>query len=208
MQYIGFMAVAMPHTPSEPARDLGEQRMLVHGVTWKDYVVLRAALDTPGLRMTYCEGMLELISPGRLHELRKKSVARLVELYAIERDLPLVGYGSTTFRQEAKERGAEPDECYRVGTLMKEGELPDIVLEVIETNPLLDKLHVYAGFEVPEVWLFQHGAFELHRMADAGYERIEQSGFLPDLDFGLIARLAMREDQHEALRELRSLLRA
>ncbi len=129
-----------------------EQRMVIYGVRWRDYVNLREALDTPGLRMTFCEGTLELMSPSRLHELWKTSIARLLELYALERDLPLVGYGSTTFRLEAKERGAEPDECYRVGTLMKDGEMPDIVLEVIYTSPTLDKLHVYEGFAVPEVW--------------------------------------------------------
>lgn len=180
--------------------------MLIQGVRWKDYVVLREVLDTPGLRMTYRRGELELMTPSRLHELRKKTIARLVELYALWRDLPLVGYGSTTFRREAKELGAEPDECYRVGTLMKDGEFPDIVLEVIQTNPLLDKLSVYQGFGVPEVWLFQDERFELYVLAEEGYQRMERSRLLPDLDFSLIARLAVREDQHAALRELRELL--
>ncbi|HSJ99976.1 MAG TPA: Uma2 family endonuclease [Kofleriaceae bacterium] len=198
-------AVAKPSSPAAALADV-EQRMIIHGVRWKDYVILREALDTPGLRMTYCEGTLELMSPSRTHELHKKNIARLVELYAFLRDLPLIGYGSTTFRIEAKERGAEPDECYRVGSQMKDGELPDIVLEVIHTSPILDKLHVYQGFGVPEVWLFRNGAFELYRLANGAYAPIERSGFLPELDFALIARLAVREDQHEALRELRALL--
>ena len=205
---LGSMAVAMPCTPAELPKALPEQRMLINGVTWKDYVVLREVLDTPGLRMTYCEGVLELMIPSRIHEFHKKSIARLVELYAVLRNLPLVGYGSTTFRNEAKERGAEPDECYRVGTLMKDGELPDIVLEVIHTNPLLDKLYVYQGLAVPELWIFKEGAFELYSLTDAGYQRIERSRFLPDLDFTLIAGLARREDQHLALQELRSALQA
>ncbi|MGC4090467.1 MAG: Uma2 family endonuclease [Polyangiaceae bacterium] len=184
-------------------KELPEQRMLIYGVRWKDYVILREALDTPGLRMTYCEGALELMSPSRTHELRKTTIARLVELYAVLCDLPLVGYGSTTFRNEAKERGAEPDECYRVGTLMKDGEIPDIALEVIHASPLLDKLHVYRGLAVPEIWLFEDSAFKLYRLGESGYESVERSGFLPDLDFTLIAELAVREDQHEALRELR-----
>jgi Uma2 family endonuclease len=200
-----MVAAATPPSLADEVANV-EQRMVVFGVRWKDYVILREALDTPGLRMTYCEGALELMSPSRTHELNKKSIARLVELYAFLRDLPLIGYGSTTFRHEAKERGAEPDECYRVGSQMKEGEFPDIVLEVIHTNPLLDKLHVYQGFGVPEVWLFRKSAFELYRLAGEAYERIERSGFLPELDFALIARLAVREDQHEALRELRKLL--
>lgn len=203
------MAAAASAPSSSPAvRVVGdvEQRMLINGVSWKDYVILREALDTPGLRMTYCEGSLELMSPSRTHELNKKTIARLVELYAFLRGLPLLGYGSTTFRLEARERGAEPDECYCVGHQMKDGEFPDIALEVIHMSPLLDKLHVYWGFGVPEVWLFRGGAFELYRLAGEGYERIERSGFLPELDFALLASLAVREDQHEALLELRRLL--
>lgn len=182
-----------------------EQRMVIHGVSWKDYVILREAIDTPGLRMTYCEGTLELMGPSLAHEVDKKTIARLVELYAFLRGLRLNGYGSMTFRRQAKERGAEPDECYCVGRVLKdEGQFPDIVLEVIHTSPLLDKLHVYIGFGVPEVWLFQNGAFELYRLAGDHYDRVERSGFLPELDFALIARLAAREDQQAALEELRA----
>lgn len=193
-------------TPTVAWASTVEQRMVIHGVRWKDYVILREALDTPGLRMTYCEGTLELMSPSITHELNKKTIARLIELYAFVRDLPLIGYGSTTFRLEAKERGAEPDECYCVGRRIREGEFPDIVLEVIHTKPILDKLEVYRGFEVAEVWLFQNTGFELYRLAGDRYERVERSGFLPELDFALLARLAVRPDQDEVLRELRRLL--
>src|SRR4051812_27252617 len=199
------MAIAAAALPEARPASV-EQRMLLNGVSWKDYVILREALDTPGLRMTFCEGMLELMSPSFGHEVDKKSIARLIELYGFLRRLRLNGYGSTTFRREAKQRGAEPDECYCVGRAMKEGQFPDIVLEVIHTSPLLDKLHVYVGLGVPEVWLFQNGAFELYRLASDHYDRIERSGFLPELDFALIARLAAYDDQQDALDELRRLL--
>jgi Uma2 family endonuclease len=200
------MAAASPLPPLPVTR--AEQRMVIYGVRWKDYVILREALDTPGLRMTFCEGVLEITSPSRQHELWKKTIARFVELYALERDLPLIGYGSTTFRKEARERGAEPDECYRVGTIMKDGEFPDIVLEVIHESPILDKLHVYSGFEVPEVWLFENGEFRIFCLRDGKYERVDRSPLLPGLDFAMVARFASREDQHQALRELREILRA
>ena len=199
--------MAIAATPVLPARPTSvEQRMVIHGVRWKDYVILREALDTPGLRMTYCEGTLELMTLSLGHEADKKSIARLVELYAFLRRLRLNGYGSTTFRREAKQRGAEPDECYCVARVLKEGGFPDIVLEVIHTAPLLDKLQVYIGLGVPEVWLFQNGAFELYRLAGDRYERVERSGFLPELDFALLARLATYEEQQDALDELRRLL--
>jgi Uma2 family endonuclease len=89
---------------------------------------------------------------------------------------------------------------------MTEAEFPDIVLEVIHTSPLLDKLHVYAGLGVPEVWLFRRSAFEVHRLAGDHYDLIERSQFLPELDLALIARLAAHPDQQDALDELRRLL--
>jgi Uma2 family endonuclease len=183
-----------------------EQRMVLHGVRWKEYVQLRETLDIPGLRMAYCKGTLELMSLSRTHELNKATIARLVELYAFVRSLSLIGYGSTTFRREAEERGAEPDECYCVGRQMNDDELPDIVLEVIHASPLLDKLELYRGMGIPEVWLFRDSAFELYRLEHGRHQRLDRSGFLPELDFVLLARLAVRPDQDEALRELRRLL--
>jgi hypothetical protein len=73
---------------------------------------------------------------------------------------------------------------------------------VIRTDPLLDKLHVYDGLGVSEVWIFRSGAFELyHRGEPGGYDRVERSSFLLELDFELVARFVMREDQDVALRE-------
>src|SRR5687768_5284258 len=109
-----------------------EQRLLVNGVSWKEYVLLNDALETPGLRMTYHMGALELMTLSPEHERIKSVIARLVELYALERDVPLFAYGSTTFRREAREAGAEPDECYVVGGPLRE--FPDIAIEVVITH--------------------------------------------------------------------------
>lgn len=56
------------------------------------------------------------------------------------------------------------------------------------------------------MWLFQHAAFEIYRLTDGAYTRVDRSGYLPDLEIAHIARFAIRPDQDEALRELRRLL--
>jgi Uma2 family endonuclease len=186
-----------------PAQRAQDESMALYGVSWKDYVILREALDIPGLRMTYCEGVLEIMSPSRAHETDKSMAARLVELYAFLRRLPLQAYGSTTFRREATERGAEPDECWCVGAPMEEGSVPQIVLEVIHKSPILDKLDVYDGLGVAEVWLFKDRAFEVYarRPDRGGYDRAAASAFLPDLDLALVARFVGRLDQAAAVQE-------
>lgn len=51
------MAVAMWARPEDLLAFQPEQQMLIHGVSRKDYVIMREAVDTPGLRMTFCEGV-------------------------------------------------------------------------------------------------------------------------------------------------------
>src|SRR5450432_2968541 len=107
------MAIRHP-APIESAAT--ENRFVLYGVPWLAYVTLRDALDDRcGLKMTYLEGALELMSPSSLHEDAKKIIARLVEVWAMEKDLDLRGFGGATFRREAKQRGLEPAECYKLG---------------------------------------------------------------------------------------------
>jgi hypothetical protein len=119
------MAAAAESFPVHSVPVDHEERILLSGVPWSTYVVLRDTVDSSGIRMTYLEGELEIMSPSRTHEVNKKQIARLLELYCLETDIPLFGYGSTTFRKEEKQRGLEPDECYCRGGAR---EVPDIAI--------------------------------------------------------------------------------
>ena len=196
--------VAAAPLPDLPRPTEGESRVLLGGVPWSTYVVLRDTVDSPGLKMTYLEGWLEIMSPSRSHAVGKKQIARLLELFCLERDIPLFGYGSTTFRKEERQRGLEPDECYCRGA---DREVPEMALEVIVSSPLLDKLEVYRGLGVREVWLFRNEAFEVMTLRHDRYEPIEQSEVFPEVDLGAIARYALLEDQHAALKAFRDELR-
>jgi Uma2 family endonuclease len=179
--------------------------MVLHGVSWRDYLVLRDLLDSPGLRMTYCQGALELMSPSERHEDKKKFIARLVEMFAIERDVPLEGKGSTTYRREEAARGLEPDECYFLAP--RRGPFPDIAIEVVLESGGVDKLEVYRGLGVREVWFWENDAFHLHALGPQGYAPIASSAIVPGLDFEHLATFVRRDDQHHAVREFRDGLR-
>lgn len=181
-----------------------EQRVLLGGIPWATYVALRDAIESASVRMTYLEGWLEIMSPSRQHELEKKQIARFLELFCLERDIPLYGYGSTTFRSEDKQRGLEPDECYSRGV---EKEIPDIALEVVKTPGRLDKLDVYSQLGVREVWVFEAGEFRVLALRTNQYEHIARSEVFPELDLPQLAAFAVRKDQHAALREFRALVR-
>ncbi|HEU0036949.1 MAG TPA: Uma2 family endonuclease [Kofleriaceae bacterium] len=154
------------------------------------YVALRDALDDQsGVKMTYLEGVLELMSPSLLHEEAKSIIARLLETWAVEHDIDLRAFGSTTFRREAVQRGLEPDECYVIGPLV-EGGVPDIAIEVIVSNTLVDKMAVYAGLGVREVWTWrpETRAIDVHGLVDDHYESCPMSRVLPTLDLAELSR--------------------
>jgi Uma2 family endonuclease len=193
-----MQAAQLPPPEQAGAVDDGV-RLILHGVSWGRYVLIRELLDDqPGLRMTYLEGTLEIMTPSREHEREKKLIARLIEAWAFKRRVPLNGYGSTTFRKEARERGLEPDECYVLGAPL--AEVPDIALEVVLTSGGIDKLAVYRGLGVPEVWFYRKGAFSLHALEGDHYVTIERSRIVPELDLAHLARFVDALDQTAAVR--------
>ncbi|XGV95171.1 MAG: Uma2 family endonuclease [Leptolyngbya sp. BL-A-14] len=189
-----------PPTPGE------EQRVVLPSVTWQQYESLLTALgDYPGLRLIYLEGTLEIFMPSPEHELIKKVIARLLERYAEEVDVPLHGYGSTTFRREAKARGLEPDECYCVDTLK---ELPDLAIEVNLTSGGIDKLAVYKGLEVPEVLIWQNNQLTLYDLRGDTYQESTRSQFFPTLDLQLLAQYVRPQEQPQAIKAFLQALRS
>lgn len=198
------MAAATTLFPVHPRSPSDEQRVLLSGVPWAMYVMLRDTLDSSGVRMTYLKGELEIMSPSKDHEVSKTQIARLLELFCLERDIPLFGYGSTTFRREEKERGLEPDECYCRGQMR---DVPDVALEVVVTRGSIDKLEVYRGLGVREVWVFEKGSFRFLALRGEAYEEVATSAIFPEVDFVRLACFVAQEDQHAALRAFRDELR-
>jgi hypothetical protein len=146
-----------------------ESKITLYGVTWEQYDTLVSMfMDRfPGLRM-----------------------------YAVEKRITLNGYGNTTFRKEAKQRGLEPDECYCLGDLR---EVPDIAIEIAITSGGIDKLSVYQGLGVIEVWFWQDNQFILYRLQKEAYKQIDRSEFLPDLDLVLLSQFVNYDNQTEAV---------
>lgn len=181
--------------------------MLINAATWAIYVMLRDALDDQraGVRLTYLEGALEIMSPSDAHEATKKLLARLVEAYIEEADLPIDGQGSTTFRNEAVERGLEADESYSRGGRKA---IPDLAIEVVYSAPKLDKLEVYRGLGVPEVWVFRDEELVVHLLGTNGYKISNKSKLFPALDVRLLAsHVKLDEPQTALVKRFRAALR-
>jgi len=178
-----------------------EERFITSGVSWQQYEELLEKLgDSLWYRVTYLEGVLEIMSPSRRHEVCKKNIGRLLEAYFEETRTSFWGLGSTTFRSSKKKGGTEPDECYCIGT---QKEFPDLAIEVVLTSGGVDKLAVYQKLNVKEVWFWQNNRFEVHHLCQEEYKKIPKSELLPDLDLTLLAEYVVQPNPLEALLEFR-----
>lgn len=189
-----------------PSRvDDPDQRVILDGIDWWQFETFLAIRgDRAGVRVTYLEGQLEIMSPSRTHEMLKTMIARLLEVYADEKGLVFEGYGSMTMRNAPKLRGIEPDECYSVGAAK---ESPDLAVEVIWTHGGIDKLDVYRGLGVIEVWIWKKEELKAYELRGGVYVEIVESVVIPGLRPSFIREFLDCETQTEAVRKMRATLR-
>jgi Uma2 family endonuclease len=187
-----------------------DQHVVLRGSSWRDFEALLAMRgDRAGVRLYYLDGAIELMSPAKTHERRKTTLARLLETWALETGVDLEGFGSWTLKVEAKEAGAEPDECWILGD--PDRDFPDLVLEVEWSRRLgIEKREIYRRFGVKELWtLRSDGRLVVLTRKDEQWVESETSALLPTLDLAWLVSFLERESQSQAVRALRDeLLRA
>jgi Uma2 family endonuclease len=182
-----------------------DQRVILNGIDWWQFETFLAIRgDRAGVRVTYLEGQLEIMTTSRAHGWRTKLVSRLLETYAYENGLVFEGYGSLTMRNASELCAIEPDECYAVGAAK---DSPDLAVEVIWTHGGLDKLDVYRGLGVREVWIWKNEELKAYELRGDAYVEISQSVVVPGLAPSFIQQFLDCETQTEAVRKLRSALR-
>jgi Uma2 family endonuclease len=182
--------------------------VVLEGVTWADYQRhLEIRGERPVPRFTYLQGRLEITAPSRSHEHIKSMIGRLVEAWCLEHDVDIAAYGSWTIEDKAVNRGAEPDECYVLGDV-RDPKRPDLAIEVVWTSGGIEKLEVYSGLRVREVWIWKDGQISVYELEGDAYAERERSVCLPALDVALLSSFVDVHPMTRAVREYRVALRS
>ncbi|UBF27773.1 Uma2 family endonuclease [Kovacikia minuta CCNUW1] len=169
--------------------------------TWDQFKHIQKGLEgTPGVRLFYYEGVVEILMPGLAHEIFKKIIGYLLETFFFENQIKVVPTGSVTQEQEG-EASAQADESYCIGEAKP---IPDLAIEVIFTSGSTTKLKRYQALGVPEVWFWEDGALSLYHLRQRGYVQVDQSEIpeLAGLDLDLFCRCVLigETDWLEAVR--------
>ncbi len=207
-KYVTVGDMVLPQTiPAGEHVPTADQRVILYRVPWSHFeaqLALRG--ETPVPRMSYLQGVLELMTPSRDHERIKSYIGRLIEAYALERGIDLSPYGSWTLRNAPKESGAEPDECYIVGSDQNK-EVPDLAIEVVWTSGGLDKLETYRRLGVGELWFWRDNRIEVYLWREDGYEQSDQSALFPDLALKLLTSFLDHPTALQAVRAFREAIK-
>lgn len=175
------------------------EKHIYYGVSWGAYSQLLDDLgDDRSVRLTFSRGVLEIMSPKRLHEQITRLVDMVVTLLAFELGLNVDNCGAMTLRVESAQRGGEPDSCFYVANEaavrgVDEIDLqvhppPDIVLEVDITSPSLDKFGLYLAAHIPEVWRYDGAHVSFHTLTEGRYEIAPHSLCFPHLTAAMLER--------------------
>jgi Uma2 family endonuclease len=167
-----------------------DQRLVYGGITWQQFKLIQAGFaESPGVRLFYYNGAIEILMPGREHEVFKSIIGMMLELFCLEKAIEFEPTGSMTQEREG-EVSAQADESYCFGASKP---TPDLALEVVFTSGGPNKLQRYQALGVPEVWFWQDGLFSLYRLRDTHYEKISRSEIpeLATLDIELLTRCVL-----------------
>ena len=197
-------AVAMPPKPAarpSPPRKLeGEQLLTIEGIEWDRYLRIDQVLEKQReVRLTYCDGNLQIMTISYNRERIKKTIASLLEFWWAAIGQYFRSEGSMTRRIDGS-RGVEADDSW---TLELGAEGPHLVIEVAITSGGIDKLEVYRPFEIPEVWIWSEGRIQVFEFVSGAYQKSQQSARFPDLDLKLVEELATWQDTSDAIIEFR-----
>jgi Uma2 family endonuclease len=176
-----------------------DQRIMLLG-TWEKFKLIQQGFEeSPGIRLAYYNGAIEILMPGEDHEYFSRVIHYLVTTFLLSQGIPFKMTGAKT-QEKPGEVSAQADESYWIGTPKP---IPDLSIEIIFTSGS-NKLGKYRALGVPEVWLWQDGLLTLHCLRSEGYELVDRSQLpgLRDLDIDLLQRciLIAETDFSEAVR--------
>lgn len=166
-----------------------EQRLVLPGYhSWQQFKAIEALMSEIPVRISYFDGCIELMTIGETHEMLKKAIAILLEVYFFEMEINFIPVGSATREDETKGVSFEPDESYYIG---EKKDHPDLAVEVVITSGGKNKLERYQRFNITEVWFWENNQLSLYRLDDDNYQSISRSTLLPNLDLDLLRRCVL-----------------
>ncbi|MCY7323638.1 MAG: Uma2 family endonuclease [Phormidesmis sp. CAN_BIN36] len=179
------MDIAALEPKAELQPTFGERRVVLYDISWEAYLTILEALpQSRGTRLTYDDGLLEIVMPLEDHEFYADNISYFVVALVELLGLKIKTMGSTTMNYPAFKKGAEPDKAFYIQNQplvkgrnvdLSQDPPPDLVIEVDITHTDIQKNQFYAALRVPEFWRFNGQMWRIYQLQDGVYVEVDRS---------------------------------
>ena len=163
-----------------------DQRVVLGG-NWDQFkLIQKASEDSPGVKLSFFAGAIEILMPGFQHENFSEIIGYLVTTFLLTQGIRFYPSGSMT-QEKTGEVSTQADKSFCLETAKS---IPDLAIEIVYTSGGLNKLSKYRALGVPEVWFWEDGTLRLYHLRENGYEEVFQSELsgLETLNIDLLKR--------------------
>ncbi|QSJ19193.1 Uma2 family endonuclease [Nostoc sp. UHCC 0702] len=165
-------------------------QLLIKNISWSAYKHLLAELgENRSSKISYSQGVLEIMAPLPEHEVAKVIIGDLVKIILEELDIEFWSLGSTTFEREKMDAGVEPDDCFYIqneAAVRGKDRIdltvdppPDLAIEIDITSRT--RFNNYAVLGVPELWRWNGTKLEINVLSNGQYVKYPSSSIFPNL---------------------------
>ena len=150
-------------------------------VSWDEYEeLLEQVGEAPGLRISYDNGSLQVMTISSQHEKYASFISSLIAGIRLRLRIDILAFGSSTMRKRKRKKGNEPDACFYVQTASIIGNRiqldfetdppPDIAVEIDVHHDSRSKFPIYAALGVPEIWRYDGQAMTMYHLVQDATE--------------------------------------
>ncbi len=166
------------------------QQLLLQNISWEDFEeILEDLGENRSSRISYSNGVLEIMVPLPEHEKYKEIIGDIVKILLDELEIDFESLGSTIFKNKQMTQAVEPDACFYLKNyqaVIGKDRLdlsidppPDLAIEIDITNRT--QLDNYLLLKVPELWRYTRKGFQLNLLEGNRYIESQTSPNFPDI---------------------------
>jgi Uma2 family endonuclease len=195
-------------------------QLLLKELDWQKFESILSELGEKRVsRLSYSNGVLEIMVPLPEHEKDKEIIGEMVRILLDALNINFEPLGSTTFKNERMNQAVEPDACFYIENYqavigknrlnLESDPPPDLALEIdITSRTHLDN---YRLLGVPELWRYTQKGLQIYLLQKGEYIESLTSPNFPNLPIIELINQSVQQSQKlgrsEAMRNFKKWLK-
>lgn len=166
------------------------QQLLLKNISWQQFeTILEELGESRAARLSYSNGLLEIMVPLPEHEKAKEIIGELVRILLDELQINFEPLGSTTFENEQMIQAVEPDTCFYIQNYeavigktrinLTVDPPPDLAIEIDITSRT--QFENYQRLGVPELWRCTRRGLQINLLQEGNYVESNVSPNFPGI---------------------------